>query len=81
MFLGDHEIHETHEKGAQQGALHAIKHGTIVSKPVAAEWAKGQMLEQAQWIETALRSQSGGGAGFAPEALNFIRLVKDRVDP
>lgn len=62
-------------------ALHAIKHGTIVSKPVAAEWAKVQMLEQAQWIETALRSQSGGGAGFAPEALNFIRLVKDRVDP
>lgn len=60
-------------------ALHAMEHGVIVSKPVAAEWAKGQMPEQAQWIETALRSQSGGGEGFAPEALTFIRLVKDRV--
>ncbi|MBI3169825.1 MAG: DUF4111 domain-containing protein [Chloroflexi bacterium] len=60
-------------------ALHAIEHGVIFSKPVAADWAKGQMPEQAQWIETALRSQNGGGEGFAPEALNFIRLVKDRV--
>lgn len=60
-------------------ALHAFEHGTIVSKPVAAEWAKDQMPEQAQWIETALRSQSGGGEGFEAEALNFIRLVRDRV--
>ena len=60
-------------------ALHAVEHGTIVSKPVAAAWAKSQMPDQAQWIETALRSQHGGGDGFATEALNFIRLVKERV--
>jgi hypothetical protein len=61
-------------------ALHAFKHGAIVSKPAAAKWAQAEF--GAQWealIEKALASQHGGGPGFLGEALEFIRFTKEQI--
>ena len=60
-------------------ALHALEHGVIASKPVAAEWAKARYKDQAHIIEKALASQSGEAEGFADDAMDFIRLVKRNV--
>jgi hypothetical protein len=61
-------------------ALHALRHGIIVSKPVAAKWAQTEFGDQ--WntlIEQALVSQSGHKPGFLNEALNFIRFTKEQT--
>jgi len=63
-------------------ALHALEHGTIVSKPVAAHWVKERL--GSPWnelIEKALVSQQGGQPGFLQEALDFIKFAEQIVNP
>ncbi len=62
-------------------ALHALKHGTIVSKPVAVIWAKEEL--GAQWhplIEQAVASQHGKRSDFLDETLEFIRFTMERIN-
>lgn len=61
-------------------ALHALRHGTIVSKPAAIKWAKDEL--GAQWhplIEQAVASQYGKRADFLTEALDFIRFTREQT--
>jgi len=61
-------------------ALHAIKHGIIVSKPVAIKWAKEELGNQ--WhklIEQAVGSQYGKHSEFLDETLDFIRFTREQV--
>jgi hypothetical protein len=61
-------------------ALHALRHGTIVSKPAAAKWAQNEF--GGQWsalIEKALEAQSGGQPGFLEETLNFLRFTREQI--
>jgi hypothetical protein len=61
-------------------ALHALKHGTIVSKPVAIRWAKENLTPR--WkplIEKAVASQNGSHSGFLSETLDFIRYTSEET--
>jgi len=61
-------------------ALHALKHGTVVSKPVAIKWAQDEL--GAQWhplIEQAVASQYGKHSEFLNETLDFIRFTRERI--
>jgi len=61
-------------------ALHTLQTGTIVSKPVAAQWAQSQF--DGQWaalIQKALGAQSGNQPGFLEAALNFLQFTKEQV--
>ena len=61
-------------------ALHALQHGTIVSKPVAVQWAE-QSLEP-RWhplLEKAVASQSGIDFDIFDETMEFIRFTRERV--
>ncbi len=60
--------------------LHALQHGTIVSKPVAARWTGETFPAWNLLIEQALASQPGQGPGFLNEALALIGFVKERVE-
>jgi len=60
--------------------LHALQHGTILSKPVAVKWAEEHL--GAQWhglIEQAVASQYGKHSEFFNETLEFIRFTRERV--
>lgn len=62
-------------------ALHALEHGTIVSKPMAANWAQSEF--GAQWstlIDKALTAQSGSQTGFFDEAVDFLHFTKEQVE-
>jgi hypothetical protein len=62
-------------------ALHALRHGDIVSKPAAAKWAQSEF--NSQWnalIEKALAAQAGSQTGFLEETLSFIRFTKAQVE-
>ena len=61
--------------------LHALEHGTIVSKPAAARWAQqtldkpwGRLIDKA--VAAARHADQGD---FLKETLDFIRLVRERV--
>lgn len=62
-------------------SLHALEHGTIVSKPEAARWAQQEF--EGRWqpaIEQALAMQTGQEEFYLfDEAVAFIRFVKERV--
>lgn len=61
-------------------ALHALEYGTIVSKPVAVEWAKEALGPQ--WhalIDQAVASQYGIKSVFLNETIEFIRFTRDRT--
>jgi len=62
-------------------SLHALEHGTIVSKPEAAKWAQKEF--DGRWqdaIEQALAMQtSQKGFDLFDEAVAFILFVKERV--
>jgi len=61
-------------------ALHALEHGTIVSKPTAARWAQGEFGEK--WnevIEQSLAPQDTREHGLYNEALEFIRFTLNKV--
>jgi len=60
--------------------LHALAHGTIVSKPVAASWVRARY--GARWnalIDTALTAQSADVPAFLDEAVSFIRFTKEQI--
>jgi hypothetical protein len=62
-------------------ALHALQHGTIVSKPTAVRWAKQEL--GSQWhklIDRAIASQSGEHPGFLDETLEFIRFTREHTN-
>jgi len=61
-------------------ALHALQHGTIVSKPVAAQWAQEQFPAWKDLIAQALRSQHSEHPAFLKAALAFLRFTKTRVE-
>jgi predicted nucleotidyltransferase len=61
-------------------ALHALKHGTIVSKPKAIQWAKDEL--DSNWnplIEQAVESQYGKHSDFLNETLDFIRYTLEKT--
>lgn len=61
-------------------ALHALKHGTIVSKPAAVQWAKDALA--AKWnplIEQAVASQYGKHSDFLRGTLEFIRYTLEQT--
>ena len=61
-------------------ALHALKYGTIVSKPVAVRWAKENLGSQwHQLIDQAVASQYGRHSEFLDETLDFIRFTREQI--
>jgi hypothetical protein len=60
-------------------SLHALKHGSIVSKPTASHWAQTEFCEWSSLIQKALISQHGGNEPFLDEALDFIRFTRSKV--
>jgi len=61
-------------------AMHALEHGTIVSKPVAVRWAKENL--GARWhslIEQAVASQYGVQSDILNEAIAFIRFTREQI--
>jgi len=62
-------------------SLHALEHGTIVSKPAAAKWAQYEF--ECRWkpaIKQALTVQAGQGEfELFDEAVAFIRFTKNRA--
>jgi predicted nucleotidyltransferase len=62
-------------------ALYALKHGTIVSKPVAARWAQEALGERwSRVIERSLAREAGSeDRGLYGESLEFIRFTMNTV--
>lgn len=63
-------------------ALHALHHGTIVSKPAAARWAQNALGDA--WrepVERALAWQRGEPLDLMPAALDLIRHTLDSAQP
>jgi len=62
-------------------ALYALKHGTIVSKPMAARWAQKELGERwSQVIERSLAKQvSSEDRDLYNESLEFIRFTMSTV--
>ncbi len=60
-------------------ALHALEHGTIVSKPLAAKWAQTEFREWQPLIGKALAAQRDKSAGFLNETLDFMSFVKSKT--
>jgi len=63
-------------------ALHALEHGTIASKPVAAKWAKGELGGMwAQIIEQSLATRMGAREfALYEDALDSIRYTMEKVN-
>ncbi len=62
-------------------ALHALRYGTIVSKPIAIQWAKENL--DSRWhplIEKAVASQYGKRPDILDDTLEFIRFTKSTLD-
>ena len=61
--------------------LHALEHGTIVSKPRAVNWARGQLGDP--WIriidKAVAVSRHEEDADFLQDALGFIRFVQEQT--
>jgi hypothetical protein len=63
--------------------LHALKHGTIVSKPVAAKWAQQELGDEwSPTIEQSLTAQSHDGNDYDlyDKAIDLIRYTKERIN-
>lgn len=61
-------------------ALHALRHGIIVSKPVAAKWAQNKFGNAwSDLIEKALAAQDGTQTGFLEETLSFLQFTKTQI--
>jgi predicted nucleotidyltransferase len=62
-------------------ALHALEHGTIVSKPVAARWAQKELGERwSRVIERALARQAGyEDRSLYKESLEFIQFTTNTL--
>jgi hypothetical protein len=64
-------------------ALHALEHGTIVSKPKAIAWARDRLGDPwGQLIDKAVpAARHEAGPGFLEESLSFIGFVKAQTMP
>ena len=62
-------------------ALHALQHGTIVSKPAAAKWAQAELGEPwSQVIQRSLAQRLGRGTdGLLQDSLDLIRYTRERA--
>ncbi|HUE98740.1 MAG TPA: aminoglycoside adenylyltransferase domain-containing protein [Anaerolineales bacterium] len=62
-------------------ALHALEHGTVVSKPQAIQWARKKLGNPwAQLIDKAAAAPPQEEQDdLLPETLGFIRLIKERT--
>jgi hypothetical protein len=62
--------------------LHALEHGTIVSKPKAIQWAQTRLGEpRSQIITTAVAVSNHEDLDVGlPETLDFIRFVKSTLE-
>ena len=62
--------------------LHALEHGTIVSKPKAIQWARETL--GSSWVtvieKAMIASQSSEQGDFLEETLDFIRFVQARTE-
>jgi len=82
-WLRDHGIeYHTFAILSMCRALHALDHGGIVSKPVAAKWAQGEL--GSKWIpviEQALIAQAGKkDFDLYDDTLELIGYTMDKVD-
>jgi predicted nucleotidyltransferase len=61
--------------------LHALKHGTVTSKPKAVQWARGEL--ESPWITLIEKAVAASNHeqedDFLNETLDFIRFVKERT--
>ena len=60
--------------------MHALEHGSIVSKPEAVRWAKDQWGKH--WdplIEQAVASQYGNHSAFLEDTIEFIRFTREWI--
>jgi predicted nucleotidyltransferase len=64
-------------------ALHALEHGTIVSKPKAIAWARDRLGDPwRQLIDIAVpAARHEDRTGFLEQTLDFIRFVKEQILP
>jgi predicted nucleotidyltransferase len=64
-------------------ALHALEHGTIVSKPKAIVWARDRLDDPwRQLIDKAVpAARHEAGPGFLEESLSFIGFVREQTMP
>ena len=63
-------------------ALHALEHGTIVSKPAAARWSQGQLGDRwSKVIEQSIQAQKPGEGKYdlLADALALIRYTRDTL--
>ena len=62
-------------------ALHALAHGTVISKPKAIQWARENLTSSwEQLIDKAVvASRSEAVDDFLAESLDFIRFTKDQT--
>ena len=61
-------------------AMHALKHGIIVSKPVAVQWAKENLgIQWIPLIDRAVASQYGIPDDFLNETIAFIRFTREQI--
>jgi len=62
-------------------ALHALEHGTVVSKPVAARWAQKELGDRwSRVIERSLAQSAGSDdRDLYDESLEFIRFTMETV--
>jgi len=61
-------------------ALHALRYGSIVSKPVAARWAQQEYGQWAGLIERALAWPEGEQTDEMGKTLDFIRFILEQDD-
>jgi hypothetical protein len=61
--------------------LHALKHGTVTSKPKAVQWARGELgISWQELIDHAVAaSKQENEEDFLNETLNLIRFVKEQT--
>lgn len=81
-WLRDHDGHyHSYAILTMCRVLHALEYGTIVSKPLAAQWTRENFKEWSQVIEQALDQRIDKGHYELYDAsIRFIRFTKDRVN-
>jgi hypothetical protein len=61
--------------------LHALEHGTIVSKPKAIQWARTQLSDT--WIKLIAKAVAVSNHKdqdvSTEETLNFIKFIKEKT--
>jgi hypothetical protein len=81
-WLRDHNSHyHSYAILTMCRVLHALEHGTIVSKPLAAKWAQENFKEWDQVIAQALDQRIDKGHYELYDAsIRFIRFTKDWIE-